>query len=463
MKLIPILAYFLPIVMTAPGDIVGPFTLFSNQINDPDIRVVAYGGTYGGGIMGLALQKISAGDCSNYDYFTPDLYWEETDQWVAIEGQNEWGLFAYNQDGVTKQYLRSTAGGNCGQPINIELNIDAGPGSWFKTCNPVTSSTEFYWEVCDGLRNTHITAEIPSNNIPTTSECKSLRSYVRSGGWRSRADGLKTNQGGTCTVGQSSFSWTVVSPPSPPAATSNQDPHLVFANGARADFRGYDDGYFNFISYPHMSLNIRTQKSTFNVRGVVVEGTFITEAFINGITSDGKAIRLEHSTLRANDKNWGWKMVNGTCDDKTFYVFPHGKQACGQDFKVSVDASSSDTVFKGWRIRFHTNYVYNHIGGASKRIDLKVSGPRTNVSHGILGQSFNKEIKVLHGKLDKYPQKGTFKTSAQAEGAIQGNHHMYVVSSPYDNNFKFSKYYDSPSMQANVEILESFVEDNNND
>ena len=155
-------------------------------------------------------------------------------------------------------------------------------------------------------------------------------------------------------------------------------------------------------------------------------------------------------------------MVNGTCDDKTFYVFPHGKQVCGQDFKVSVDVSSSDIVFKGWRLRFHTNYVYNHIGGASKRIDLKVSGPRTNMSHGILGQSFNRK-KGLHGRLDKYSQKGTFKTSAQAEGAIQGNHHMYVVSSPYDNNFQFSKYYNSPSMQANVEILESFVEDNNND
>lgn len=51
-------------------------------------------------------------------------------------------------------------------------------------------------------------------------------------------------------------------------------------------------------------------------------------------------------------------------------------------------------------------------------------------SHGILGQSFNRQIKVLHDRLDKYPHKGTFKTSAQAEGSIQGDYKMYAISSP---------------------------------
>ena len=44
------------------------------------------------------------------------------------------------------------------------------------------------------------------------------------------------------------------------SSTALQSPHLHFANGARADFRGIDKTLFNFVSSHHMNINIMTMK-----------------------------------------------------------------------------------------------------------------------------------------------------------------------------------------------------------
>eukprot|EP00966_Prymnesium_polylepis_P125259 2896611-Prymnesium_polylepis.1 len=42
------------------------------------------------------------------------------------------------------------------------------------------------------------------------------------------------------------------------------DPHLLFAHGGKADFRGADGAIFAFLSSPSLALNVMTQ-----VRGLV--------------------------------------------------------------------------------------------------------------------------------------------------------------------------------------------------
>jgi len=69
------------------------------------------------------------------------------------------------------------------------------------------------------------------------------------------------------------------SPPPPPTASSKQDPHLSLAHGGRADFRGKGGAYYNFLSAPGVSVNVRFDEALFTLHDgrLLVNGTFITE------------------------------------------------------------------------------------------------------------------------------------------------------------------------------------------
>ena len=58
------------------------------------------------------------------------------------------------------------------------------------------------------------------------------------------------------------------------------DPHLAFAHGGRADFRGEHGAIYCFLTTPGLALNVKTEESTFLLhnRALTVHGSFITEA-----------------------------------------------------------------------------------------------------------------------------------------------------------------------------------------
>lgn len=53
-------------------------------------------------------------------------------------------------------------------------------------------------------------------------------------------------------------------------------------------------------------------------------------------------------------------------------------------------------------------------------------------------------IPCLSGKVDDYTEQGHFRTSAMAEGAIEGEASMYELLSPHDTSFAFSRF-DTPT------------------
>ena len=66
-------------------------------------------------------------------------------------------------------------------------------------------------------------------------------------------------------------------------AVSNGDPHLGFAHGGEADFRGRHGVFYNFFSAPDFGVNVKTEEARFFLHGnkLTVDGTFITEAHID--------------------------------------------------------------------------------------------------------------------------------------------------------------------------------------
>ena len=62
-------------------------------------------------------------------------------------------------------------------------------------------------------------------------------------------------------------------------ANMKKDPHLAFARGGRADFRGRNGAYYAFLSTPGLQINVRTEEAQFKTfrDALTVDGSFITE------------------------------------------------------------------------------------------------------------------------------------------------------------------------------------------
>ena len=59
------------------------------------------------------------------------------------------------------------------------------------------------------------------------------------------------------------------------------DPHVNFAHGGSADFRGEDGGLISFFTAPGLALNVKTEDSTFTPPwwpNTTIDGSYITEA-----------------------------------------------------------------------------------------------------------------------------------------------------------------------------------------
>jgi hypothetical protein len=204
-------------------------------------------------------------------------------------------------------------------------------------------------------------------------------------------------------------------------------------------------------------MNVRTQHSRFEYKNAVVDGTFITEVYINARTDNNRRVLYSQSSLRANANNWGWKMSNGTCNEKSFYTIPHNTRYC-DNFEAQTEMSSTVLSFNKWKITVTTGSVFNHISGVYKRLDIRISGPENTISHGIIGQSYNSHYVVKTGNMDVYPTNGTFTTRAQAEGSIEGTHHMYEMKTPYATEFAFSVFDRNLTEDETGDIFDSTID-----
>tara|TARA_A100001015_G_C15033946_1_gene734859 strand:- start:1865 stop:2965 length:1101 start_codon:yes stop_codon:yes gene_type:complete len=209
------------------------------------------------------------------------------------------------------------------------------------------------------------------------------------------------------------------------------DPHLVLANGQTTDFRGVNNTYFNFITSPGFGFNIKTNDADFMLKKVLVHGSFMTEAHI--FTEEAKVSLFGEKIGKTN-----LVFVNGTCGLERFKLGPHRLLEC-KTTRIKTEYSSFVVSSFDWELSLRLNFVYNRLKGPFKRIDFEVKKLSNVESHGIIGQSYylNKDVK---GEIDAYPLEGEFTTYSMANGVIDGSYKDYIVSSPYDYKFKYSKY-----------------------
>ena len=242
-----------------------------------------------------------------------------------------------------------------------------------------------------------------------------------------------------------------------------QDPHLAFANGGRADFRGRNGMFYNFLSAPDLAVNVKIEDAKFLLantmsaeKKVTVDGSFITEVHIVARVGGAKRkfANISFWASELNDQNWGWKTVNGTCGGNFFQIGKKASKQC-EELTFAMKSSSGNATVGDWVIWIKGSPVYDRISGPQHRLDLGFHSigdvAARSRPHGLIGQSYSSPL-PRNGKTDNYPAEGYFKTSAMAEGAIDGQAENYEVTSAYATHFTFSRF-DEPIEKVPVKSL----------
>ena len=219
-----------------------------------------------------------------------------------------------------------------------------------------------------------------------------------------------------------------------------QDPHLNFAHGGQADFRGRHNVLYNFLSAPGLSVNVKIQEAVFTIHdgALTVNGSFLVEAHVVARFANQRSAKASFWGSELSETNFGWQVINGTCVGRPFRFGRRGHKTC-YGLKMAMAYSSATFELGNWTVTVHGMQSCKGclIAGPEHRLDLGFSArgdaPSRDRPHGIVGQSYAAPFHARHGKKDLYPWSGHYTTSAQAEGAIEGTasdrtgHRCYIV------------------------------------
>ena len=250
------------------------------------------------------------------------------------------------------------------------------------------------------------------------------------------------------------------------------DPHLTFAHGGKADFRGSDKEYFVFLSSPGYQFSPYFKVIDFVYAmptGLkqLVHGSFMTKAdwFV---MSGGKEYYLHVDAMKKGE------LVVVVDNYHVTPLGPWSKLSLGDGLKIETRMLTASVVTPTWSVNvtskpiyglvapYHNN-TYESFHGKwqveQRRLDISIKGdfPQPD-AHGIIGQSYQDDL-PRHGKRDEYGVENidlgpatsdgwlpAMTTSAQAEGAIEGVYTDYKLhadeheSNVWTHAFKFSRY-----------------------
>jgi hypothetical protein len=235
-----------------------------------------------------------------------------------------------------------------------------------------------------------------------------------------------------------------------PGGALHGDPHLTFAHGGQADFRGCDGCYFNFLSTDDITVNTRTEDAVFTLDGNEVHGSFVTEAHVLWLDRQlDRWLNVSYWAKEVGEHNWGWGAVDGKCGDRKLYQFPKTIWECGEA-RLTTTMSTLSVLLPQWEVNVTSRLVYDRVAGPKHRLDLALRPlvPEQQLSvwpHGLIGQSFDGDAKPLSGRQDSYQtDTGVVWTAAMAEGAIEGSWEDYKVPDSHATHFRYSRFGATP-------------------
>lgn len=332
--------------------------------------------------------------------------------------------FWNNGGGVDHTVVVTFDGGSVTVTVNdISLHKSATDTSTSHSINPPSNIPDEIYAWYIGHQN----GEAPNSDISSSN----IISYSL------------TNSAGTTTYYTSSSS-----------AGSSGDPHIKFAHGGIADFRGKNNTSYSFLSAPGYHFAATTTDTIFKVpRPQTVDGSFFTDVSWMlrgantdyGISSSAEAVGF---VVYEIDKTESRHLIMNNTRIWTEWVQP--------GIRVWYKQSTLCVRAHGWEVNTTRKPIYMHISGPRKwRFDITMrkldsthfsssygTSSKSCFPHGIIGQSWDGDNVGISGKVDDYTfhkENPFVKTVSMAEGSIEGNADDYSVPL-FHTEFKFSRY-----------------------
>ena len=224
---------------------------------------------------------------------------------------------------------------------------------------------------------------------------------------------------------------------------SQGDPHLRFADGGYADFKGKNNTYVSLLSAPEIQMAGKTLDSTFMLKhSIQVNGSFFTSiawTFRTSMDYKGLPNYLLNINIDANRESY--VEISGAANASLRSKFQNWTI---DDIHVEQLHLTTKITARGWVTEATRKPVYNYMTGAKWRYDISIkplSNKFTCYPHGLIGQSWDGDQIGFIGKTDEYENLNYIQTSAQAEGAIEGTFKRYLLKHANDVNFKYQRFW----------------------
>ena len=238
------------------------------------------------------------------------------------------------------------------------------------------------------------------------------------------------------------------------SATANGDPHLTFAHGGTADFRGVDGKHFVMLSAPNVQFSMRTNNATHDLKSMDtewkwkrVDGSFFTEAawVVRGLSKKLYGVSTDAATNGAKIFT-----LDGPVAKEIANPTGAWREWAKDGLRVTVRQISVSVATQGWETTVTKKPVYNSVLGPTQRLDMRMKPctgghcgvpSKTCHPHGIVGQSYDGDSTAISGRKDNYKQAGSnMTTTAMAEGAIEGDGMQYALANMFSTEFKYSRF-----------------------
>jgi hypothetical protein len=253
-------------------------------------------------------------------------------------------------------------------------------------------------------------------------------------GTNTALDGWQPASGGACYA----FYCLVV----PVSAGVQGDPHIHGGDGDLADLRGRNNSWYNFLSTRNMSVAVHFIHDNFFWRRKFVYGSWMKAVAITAASEQGFTVKVLYKVEQATAYTY---QISG----KTLEGH-EGEAISLKGIRMQLTADHTFSFSNGaWEIEAKNRFLpYKHKNGNKRRLDFAVKPIGDNkhelVSpHGIVGQTFDYDDKMVLGKVDDYDiPSHVIVTRAMAEGAIEGSAVDYEVdpTNPFSTDFKFSRF-----------------------
>ena len=230
-----------------------------------------------------------------------------------------------------------------------------------------------------------------------------------------------------------------------PTTSSNGDPHLQFADGGSADFRGSHNGIYNMLTSDGISVNALFREQDFyqSASGIefarpgskqgekfLVHGTFIFEAYTTVRTSSGRLLHLHTKAGPFSSANVAFLENNVPVSQ----LDEHNERVV-DNIKITTKDGVATIETPEWVVLCKIICT-----DKSHFLNLSFKSLTNAAAHGIIGQSYNHDGLAVDGAKDVYNSVpgGETTTTAQAEGAIEGHHSDYLMESPFATAYRYS-------------------------